>query len=1187
MKKMKLQVCLLATLLLSSLLAAPASAAGPTCDRSGCGRATCATPASVVPSDRWEGLQPLNTSYTACAAHGPAFCTDSTAFIESQQAYSSFPWFMSLDTENGYLFIALSHGLQIWDARSGYPSPLSQLSFQAFPIWSSNPETKWPLQDVDAPAGVDDEVAIVGTSGIGIAIVDTADKSSPKILYQSYKKDGNQVYAATLGGRRYAFLAAPIADPTGGLFAYDMTQAKLYNQCFEAVPATGEAIQCPGVYLGRIGSKTSASFVDGIDQFVVAGYGAQRGFDIWNLSNPASPQLKLSGLGDRAVYGVAMWKQGASYYLAARTEAFETSRSVHRTSIYDVSCIATSTCAGLGAPLFSAEFAGGGADFLDFSRSDGVPFLYLGSDDRCGGGTQREWLLDVSNPSAPQDISPFNYWGWYYRGGPTGFNLVAPRSGKFVGSTFYRAALSLFDFHLRTGSTGGGGSSISVSGPDSGQTGTPYSFTAAVTGGCTPSPTGWTWNVADGAIAGAANGPTVSVTWTNPGTKPLSASNSACGSALGVKPVSISGTGALTASFTFSPSSPRPGQTLTFNASASTGGPTQYTWDFGDGTNAVGQIVTHSFATAGGYSVKLTISRPGSSAQTQRVVPVISDVPPPLDAGFTTSAHCVSQFGFEICDATPGAAVSFTANTTGATSYSWNFGDGVTASGRSVSHTWSAGGSYAVTLTVSNGQTTSTSAKTFQVASGPPPPPETPPAVLLPWIAQTSGALVQSTDLYIHNPGTTAMQVAIEFRRRGLPEANPPRVTRTIQPGATLYSPDALRDLFGLANGTGFLTVTPQSSGAAPVVTSFNSTLLAGARFGQTVPGETLGEAVPAVQYLAGLSDDAERLSYFGITNPNPAQATYRVTFFDASGHQLAASAILTLAPFGQKQFQQAEIRNTYHVTGRDYRVRIETLSGGPLYPYGSVIRVATDDPSFLLPSAAESSRAWLVGALSAPGPFGSLWRTDAVLSNPGAQPLHADLTFTPIGVGGQSTAAVSLTLQAGETRRLADVINSQWHVNNAIGVLTLVSKEPSGALPVFQGESYNNAQPSRRFGQSMTAFGEGDAASAGHQVVLTGLRHDNAYRTTLWLFNPSGQAGLYDLVYRALDGTVIGRLDGLALGAGKARQISPSQHPVPAAGVTGGFTVQAVVHSGQLLAAGQVVNNGTNDPAYVRGEAR
>ena len=1185
MQTMKLQVCLLAVLLVSSVLLAPggASAAG-TCDRSGCGRAACATPAEVVPSDRWGGLRPLNTSYTTCTAQGPAFCTDSTAFIESQQAYWSFPWFMSLDTENGYLFVALAHGLQVWDARGAYPSPLSQLSFQAFPVWSGNPETKWPLQDVDAPAGVDDEVAVAGTSDIGIAIVDLADKSNPKILYQSYKKDANQVYAATLGARRYAFLAATTGDPAGGLFAYDMTQAKLYSQCFEAVPATGEPVQCPGVYLGRIGSRNSASFVDGVDQFVVASYGAQRGFDIWNMANPASPQLKLSGLGDRAVYGVAMWKQGSSYYLATRSEAFETSRSVHRTSIYDVSCIATS-CSGLGAPLFSAEFAGGGTDFVDFSRSDGVPFLYLGSDDRCSGGTQREWLLDVSNPAAPQDISPFNYWGWYYRGGPTGFNLVAPRSGKFVGTTFYRAALSIFDFHQRTGTTGGGGSSIDISGPSSGQTGALYSFTASATG-CTPSPTGWSWNVGDGAIAGAANGPTISATWSSAGTKPVSATNSACGSALGVKPVAISGTGTLAASFTVSPSSPRPGQTIIFDASASTGGPTQYAWDFGDGTNAVGQIVTHSYPQAGGYTVTLTISRPGSSAQAKKVVPVVSDVPPPPDGTFTTSAHCVPQFGFEICDAVQGAAVSFTANAAGAASYSWNFGDGATASGRSVTHTWAQPGSYSVTLTVNNGQGTATSTKTFQIAAGPPPEPGTPAAVLLPWIAETSGALVQSTDLYVYNPGTSPMEVAIEFRRRGLPETNPPRVTRTIQPGATLYSPDVLRDLFNLANGTGFLLVIPQSNGAEPVVTSFNATLRAGARFGQTVPGETLGEPVPAVQELVGLSDDGERLSYFGITNPNPATATYRVTFFDAAGAQIGQPATLTLAAFGQKQFQAAEIRGTYHVSGRDYRVRIETLSGGPLYPYGSVIRRATDDPSFLIPSAAQTSRSWLVGALSAPGPFNSLWRTDAVLANPGAQALHADLTFTPIGAG-QTTVAVSLTLQPGETRRLADVINGQWHVSNAVGVLTLVSREPSGALPVFQGESYNNAQPSRRFGQSMTAFGEGDAAAAGHEVELTGLRQDSAYRTTLWLFNPSDQAGVYDLVYRALDGTVIGRLDGLTLGAGKARQLSPKQHPIPAAGVAGGFTVQALVRSGSLLAAGQVVNNATNDPAYVRGEAR
>ncbi len=1196
--KTKTPVLLLAVLLLLPWIAAfpGALSAAATCDRSGCGRALCASPATPAPSDRWGGLKPLG-SYTTCTSTGPAFCTDSTAFVESQQAYSSFPWYMSLDTENNYLFVALAHGLQVWDARNGFPQPLSQLSFRAFPVWSANAELKWPLQDVDAPANVDDEVAVAGLGGIGIGIIDLSDKTSPKVLYQSYKKDGTQVYTATLGARRYAFLATATGDPAGGLFAFDMTQAKIYTSapCFEAVPAGGEAVQCPGVYLGRIGSRTSVSYVDGVDQFVVASAGTSRGFEIWDLSNPASPLLKLTGLNDRTANGVALWKQGSAYYLAVRTVAFEPTagREVHRTSIYDVSCVAGSSCPALGAPLFSAEFNGGGiSEFVDFSRSNGVPFLYLGSDERCLGGTQREWLLDVSNPAAAQDISPFNYWGWYYRGGPTGFNLVAPRSGKFVGNTFYRAGLSIFDYHQRTGTTGGGGSSIDLAGPDSGQTGGLYTFTATATG-CTPSDSGWTWGVGDGVIAGSATGPQVAVSWSNPGTKPISATNSACGSALGLKPVAISGTGSLAASFTFSPSSPKPGQAITFDASSSAGGPTQYTWDFGDGTTAVGKVVTHAYPNAGGYSVQLTISRPGASDRTQRVVAVAADVPPPPDATFQTSATCSNQFGFDVCQATAGTAVSFTANATGAASYAWDFGDG-TATGRAVTHTWSQAGSYAVTLTVSNSQASASSSETFQIGSagpgpGPGPGPEPVHPELIPWIAETSGALVQSTGLYVYNPGVSPITVTIEFRKRGTPDVNPPRATRTIAPGATLFFADVLKDLFARQNTTGFLTVTPQGTiDVAPVVTSFNTTLQGSSRFGQTVPGQTLGGGtLPAVQDLVALSDDGEKLSYFGVTNPNPAPATYRLRFFDATGKQIALSPTFTVSAFGQRQFQEEEIHGTFGVSGADYRVQVETLSGGALYPYGSVIRRATGDPSFIEPGVAKSSRSYLVGALSAPGPMGSLFRTDAVLANLGAQPLHADLSFLSVGPGARSTAPVSLTLQPGETRRLTDVIHGQWGVANAIGILTLVSRDPSGALPVFQGESYDDAQPSRRFGQSMTAFSDADAATAGRTVVLTGLRQDADYRTTLWLFNPATEAGLYDLVYRGLDGTVLGRLDGIALGAGKARQLSPGQHPIPAAGAPGGFTVQVVVHSGKLLAAGQVVNNGTNDPAYVQGASR
>ena len=58
--------------------------------------------------------------------------------------------------------------------------------------------------------------------------------------------------------------------------------------------------------------------------------------------------------------------------------------------------------------------------------------------------------------------------------------------------------------------------------------------------------------------------------------------------------------------------------------------------------------------------------------------------------------------------------MTFTGSATGGTqpySYSWDFGDGTTASGQTVSHSYLLPGSYVVTLTITdaNGQTFTTS----------------------------------------------------------------------------------------------------------------------------------------------------------------------------------------------------------------------------------------------------------------------------------------------------------------------------------------------------------------------------------------------------------------------------------------------------------------------------------------------
>jgi PKD repeat protein len=705
-----------------AFIALPAQA--QPCDRSGCGFATCATPAVPAPSTLWGEIQPAEASFTQCTPPvAAAFCRDSTSFNEFVDAYSAFPFFQAVDSQNGFVFTALAYGLEVWDARStpANPSPLGQLSLSDFPVGPANPEIKLPLQHVSAPAGVDTVAAVAGLSSVGIAIVNLADKTVPKLAYQSYKKEGAQVYAATLSGRQYAFLASPSGSPSGGLFMYDMTKALTFDHCAEGVPATGETVKCPGVYLGLLGSKISTSYVSGVDNFLVLSSGSGGGFEIWDVTNPTSAVPRLSALSGTPVYGVAMWHQGGSYYLALRTDT--------DARFYDVSCIVSGCGSGLGNPLATRQLDSGTASFFaTFSRSGSTPFVYFGSDDICQGGSQREWLFDVTNPASPRDVSPANYWGWYYRGNPTGFNQIMPRTGKFVGNYFYRAALSLLDIH-QWNSNGNPSPSIFVGGPTNGAPGDMLTFTADAAI-CTPNPSGWSWGTSGGNISGGTTGNSILVSWSSPGQKSVSATNSSCGTATGLRSVLISSGGApsLVANFGFSPASPQAGQSVTFDATSSTGNPTAYAWSFGDGTGGSGAVVSHSYPANGTYDVTLTISAPGINpscpggtcvAKSYRAVPV--GVLPNPDATFTTDAPCINLFGFDECTVQVGHAASFIATSTLPFTYSWDFGDGGTATGRTATHAWTQAGMYTMELSVNNGQQTAFQTKLIQATNGPPP----------------------------------------------------------------------------------------------------------------------------------------------------------------------------------------------------------------------------------------------------------------------------------------------------------------------------------------------------------------------------------------------------------------------------------------------------------------------------------
>src|SRR6185295_3141949 len=274
--------------------------------------------------------------------------------------------------------------------------------------------------------------------------------------------------------------------------------------------------------------------------------------------------------------------------------------------------------------------------------------------------------------------------------------------------------------------------SISIGGSTSGSPNTPYTYTASASA-CTPGAT-WSWSVGDGSISGGATGASITVSWATAGSKFITVTNAGCSGTQGSLSVNISsgngggggggGNAGLAAHFTSTPSGPKAGDTVTFDGTSSTGPPTGYAWDFGDGATATGSTATHAFAAAGNYPVKLTVFKPGAGTGCQLGtcfsdstvnVFVAPNGPPPLDGDYTPSIPCSSQAGFTVCDGSTGQAVTFTANATGATSYSWDFGDGTKGTGPTPSHTWLQPGTYAVSLTVVSGSQTVTKTRTFVV----------------------------------------------------------------------------------------------------------------------------------------------------------------------------------------------------------------------------------------------------------------------------------------------------------------------------------------------------------------------------------------------------------------------------------------------------------------------------------------
>jgi PKD repeat protein len=172
--------------------------------------------------------------------------------------------------------------------------------------------------------------------------------------------------------------------------------------------------------------------------------------------------------------------------------------------------------------------------------------------------------------------------------------------------------------------------------------------------------------------------------------------------------IRLQGNRAPVASIGYSPQFPNKRTPISFWATGSTDPDgdeiVNHRWDFGDGTTAVGAVVSHTYPDASNYTVTLVVSDGKlDSAPASSVVAVFNQAPV-ANSGGPYSGAKNAGIRFDGSRSIDGDGDPLT--------YTWDFGDGTTGTGANATHAYARSGGYTVALVVNDGWSSSIPART-------------------------------------------------------------------------------------------------------------------------------------------------------------------------------------------------------------------------------------------------------------------------------------------------------------------------------------------------------------------------------------------------------------------------------------------------------------------------------------------
>ncbi|MFA5346673.1 MAG: PKD domain-containing protein [Methanoregula sp.] len=227
-------------------------------------------------------------------------------------------------------------------------------------------------------------------------------------------------------------------------------------------------------------------------------------------------------------------------------------------------------------------------------------------------------------------------------------------------------------------------------------------LTAEFTDRSTGHPTSWYWNFGDGKDS-TEQSPVHTYFSSGEFTVTMTASNE-YGSSYVSKAYFIHAIPVLRSRFVAEPKTGKAPLVVKFT-DTSTGNPETWNWDFGDGTRSAQPNPVHTYTTPGAFDVSLIVTN-GMNKDTSLQTIVAGGVP-------------VTDFIADRTTVAVNTPVHFADKTLNSpASWSWNFGDGVSATEQNPAHAYLVKGIYTVTLTATNNNGEHTEKKVNYITVG-------------------------------------------------------------------------------------------------------------------------------------------------------------------------------------------------------------------------------------------------------------------------------------------------------------------------------------------------------------------------------------------------------------------------------------------------------------------------------------